>query len=173
MRIRTKMISILALLFAVLIVLEIAVQKQVLMPSFAELERDDAKTSMKRIDYALNITLDNLEVAAADWGNWQDVYKFVQAPDPEFVTTNITAVALKQLQVNTLMIVDLTGNVVLASTRDLDSGEPVNMDLAANKELPEHFPWRHNLADGAPAKGIIKTDQGIMMVAGAPILNGS
>jgi hypothetical protein len=37
------MISILALLFAVLIVLEIAVQKQVLMPSFAELERDDAK----------------------------------------------------------------------------------------------------------------------------------
>ena len=32
------MISLLALLFAALIVLEIAVQKQVLMPSFAELE---------------------------------------------------------------------------------------------------------------------------------------
>src|SRR5450755_4025836 len=58
MRIRTKMISILALLFAVLIVLEIAVQKQVLMPSFAELEREDAEASMKRIDYALNMTLD-------------------------------------------------------------------------------------------------------------------
>ena len=68
------MISLLALLFAALIVLEIAVQKQVLMPSFAELERDDANTSMKRIDYALNITLDNLELPAADWGNWEDVY---------------------------------------------------------------------------------------------------
>jgi len=67
------MISLLALLFAALIVLEIAVQKQVLMPSFAELERDDANTSMKRIDYALNITLDNLELTAADWGNWEDV----------------------------------------------------------------------------------------------------
>ena len=69
------MISLLALLFAALIVLEIAVQKQVLMPSFAELERDDANTSMKRIDYALNITLDNLELSAADWGNWEDVYQ--------------------------------------------------------------------------------------------------
>jgi two-component system NtrC family sensor kinase len=173
MRIRTKMISLLALLFAVLIVLEIAVQKQVLMPSFAELERDDAKTSMKRIDYALNITLDNLELSAADWGNWEDVYQFVQAPDAKFVNTNITPVALKQLQVNTLMIVDLAGNVVLASTRDLDSGELMNMDLAANKELPQHFPWRRNLAEGTPAKGLIETDQGIMLIAGSPILNGS
>ena len=167
------MISLLALLFAALIVLEIAVQKQVLMPSFAELERDDANTSMKRIGYALNITLDNLELTAADWGNWEDVYKFVQAPNPEFVNTNITALALKQLQVNTLMIVDLTGSVVLASTRNLDSGESMNMDLTANKEWPKHFPWPRNLAEGTPAKGLIRTNQGIMMVAGAPILNGS
>ena len=43
MNIRTKIISLLALLFAVLIVLEISIQKQVLMPSFAELEREDAE----------------------------------------------------------------------------------------------------------------------------------
>jgi hypothetical protein len=46
-----------ALLFAVLIVLEIAVQRQVLMPSFAELEREDAETSKKRIGYALDMSL--------------------------------------------------------------------------------------------------------------------
>jgi sensor domain CHASE-containing protein len=57
MKIRTKMISLLALLFAVLIVLEIAVQRQVLMPSFAELEREDAETSKKRIGYALDMSL--------------------------------------------------------------------------------------------------------------------
>ena len=60
MNIRTKMISLLALLFTVLIVLEISIQKQVLMPSFAELEREDAETSMKRIDYALDSTLEGL-----------------------------------------------------------------------------------------------------------------
>ncbi len=60
MKIRTKMVSLLALLFAVLVVLEVVIQKAVLMPSFAELERDDAKTSMRRISYALDMTLDGL-----------------------------------------------------------------------------------------------------------------
>ena len=90
MNIRTKMISLLALLFAVLIALEIGVQRQVLMPSFAQLEREDADTSMKRIEFALDMTLESLELTAADWGNWADVYRFVQSPDAVFIKANIT-----------------------------------------------------------------------------------
>jgi two-component system NtrC family sensor kinase len=173
MNVRTKMISVLALLFAVLIVLDIGIQKLVLMPSFAELERDDARTSMKRIDNVLNMTLDNLQLNAAEWGNWADAYKFVQGLNPEFVTTNITAAALKQLQVNTVMLVDLKGNVVVASSGDLESGAPLDIDLSANRVLPANFPWRRNLAEGKLAKGLVKTNRGIMMLAGAPILDGS
>jgi two-component system, NtrC family, sensor kinase len=173
MNVRTKMISVLALLFAVLIVLDIGIQKLVLMPSFAELERDDARTSMRRIDNALNITLDNLEMNAADWGNWADAYRFVQGQNPEFVMTNITTAALKQLQVNTVMLVDLKGNVVVASSGDLDSGAPLDIDLSASAQLPGNFPWRRNLAAGKPAKGLVKTNQGILMLAGAPVLDGT
>jgi two-component system NtrC family sensor kinase len=173
MNVRTKMISLLALLFAVLIVLDIGIQKHVLMPSFAELERDDARTSMRRIDNVLNMTLDNLQLNAADWGNWADAYRFVQGQKPEFVTANITAAALKQLQVNTVMLVDLEGHVVVASSADLDSGAPLEIDLSANTVLPENFPWRGNVAEGKPAKGLVMTNQGIMMLAGAPILDGT
>jgi len=173
MNVRTKMISVLALLFAVLIVLDIGIQKLVLMPSFAELERDDARTSMRRIDNALNITLDNLEMNAADWGNWADAYKFVQGQNPEFVMTNITTAALKQLQVNTVMLVDLKGNVVVASSGDLDSGAPIDIDLSAGAQLPGNFPWRRNVAAGKPAKGLVRTNRGILMLVGAPILDGT
>jgi len=167
------MISVLALLFAVLIVLDIGIQKLVLMPSFADLERDDARTSMRRIDNVLNMTLDNLQLNAADWGNWADAYQFVQGINTNFARTNITAAALKQLQVNTVMLVDLKGNVVVASSGDLDSGAPLDIDLSAKAVLPENFPWRRNLAEGKPAKGLIKTNLGIMLLAGAPILDGS
>ena len=173
MKIRTKMISLLALLFAVLIVLEIAIQKQVLLPSFAELERDDARTSMKRIDYALGMTLDGLATTAADWGNWADVYQFVQTPTAEFISANLTAIALKQLQVNALLIVDLNGVVVSGSARALDSGAPLDLDLLAARALPEKFPWRGTLNGGPPAKGLVGTNLGIMMLAAAPILDGS
>jgi two-component system, NtrC family, sensor kinase len=173
MNIRTKVISLLALLFVILIMLEIAVQHEVLMPSFAELERDDAKVSMKRISYALDMTLDGLEVTAADWGNWEDVYRYVQSPNEQFVRTNITPVAIKQLQVNALMIADLKGNVVLSATQDLTSGGNLDIDFAARKMLPVDFPWRRNLAAGGPAKGLIQTNRGVMMIAAAPVLDGS
>lgn len=173
MNIRTKMLSLLALLFVVLIVLEIAIQEEVLMPSFAQLERDDAKTSMKRISYALDMTLDGLQLSAADWGNWADVYHYVQVPNAAFVSANITPVALRELQVNTLLIADLHGNLVLTSALDLQAGESLDLDFANRKALPDDFPWRRNLADGKPAKGLIRTNHGVMMIAAAPVLDGS
>lgn len=130
------MISVLALLFGLMIIIEIVFQQRVLMPNFAQLERDDAKTSMKRVQFALKMTLNRLELAAVDWGNWMDVYRFVQAPDPEFLKTNITSAALKQLQINALLIVDLNGNLVAAGTRDSDSNGPLDVDLAAAKTCP-------------------------------------
>ena len=173
MNIRTKMISLLALLFAVLIALEITVQRQVLMPSFAELEREDAQTSMRRIGYALDSALASLELTAADWGNWADVYQFVQSPNPAFVSANITAVAMKQLQVNAILIVDLNGGYVMSSARNFDTNEPIDIDLAARKALPEDFPWRNNLGHDKPARGLLRTNRGVMMIAAAPVLDGS
>jgi len=172
MNIRMKVMSLLALLFVMLILIDIAVQRAVLMPSFAELERDDARVSMKRIGYALDMALDGLELTAADWGNWDDVYRYVQAPNAAFVRSNITPTAMKQLQVNALLIVDRGGNVVLSSAQDL-SGAAMELDFARRKSLPADFPWRENLASGKPAKGLIQTDRGVMMLAAAPVLDGS
>jgi two-component system, NtrC family, sensor kinase len=173
MNIRTKMISLLALLFAVLIVLEIVVQQRVLMPSFAQLEREDAEISMKRIGYALDRALEGLELSASDWGNWADVYQYVQAPNAAFVSANITPVAMKQLQVNAMLIVDLHGRYVLSAARSLDDGQPLDLDLASRQALPEDFPWRKNLGEGGALKGLLRTNQGVMMIAAAPVLDGS
>ena len=173
MNIRTKVISLLAMLFVILTVIEITVQREILMPSFAELERDDAKVSMRRIDYALDVSLDSLELTAADWGNWDDVYRYVQGPNENFVRTNITPVALKQLQVNAVMIADLDGNVVLSSATALPDGSDAALDFANLKQLPADFPWRANLRAGRSAKGLIRTNRGLMMIAAAPVLDGS
>jgi sensor domain CHASE-containing protein len=173
MNIRTKMISLLALLFAVLIVLEISIQKQVLMPSFAELEREDAETSMKRIGYALDTTLESIESMTGDWGNWADAYQFVKSPNVEFVNTNVTAASMKQLKVNAMLIVDLNGAYLLSSARTWETGETLDLDFTARKALPEDFPWRKNLADGKPARGLLRTNRGVMMTVAAPVLNGS
>jgi len=173
MNIRTKIISLLALLFAVLVVLEVAVQKQVLMPSFAQLEREDAETSMKRIGFALDMTLESLELNAADWGNWGELYQFVQAPTQAFVSANFTPEAVKSLKMSVVLVVDMTGRYVLSSARSLETDEPLDLDLTARPALADDFPWRKNLMDGKPARGLLRTNRGVMMIVAAPVLNGS
>src|ERR1700730_11532019 len=143
------------------------------MPSFAELERANARVAMRRINFALDLVIDRIAVSATDWGNWADSYRFAQDRNPEFIKTDITNVALRQLKVNVLLIVDADGTVVASKSLDLDSDRPLELDLAARKALPIDFPWRANLRDARPARGLLATNRGILMVAVAPVLDGN
>jgi sensor domain CHASE-containing protein len=173
MNIRPKVTALVAVLFVILGVAEILVVKRILLPSFVELERADAHIAMRRIRNALDLTTDRLALSATDWGNWADTYRFVQDHNQAFVADNITKVALKELDVNAMMVVDRDGNFVLASELDLKSDQPLDLDFVARKRLPADFPWRANLRDGLPAKGFVQTNRGILMMAAAPILDGN
>ena len=173
MNIRSQVTVLIAGIFLILGLAAILVGKLVIMPSFAELERADAFTAMRRIERALDQTLEQVAVASVDWGNWADTYRFVTDRNPEFISANITGVALKQLDVNALLIIDRDGNVILARDDDLKSDKPLGLDLTARAVLPENFPWRANLLDGRPARGLLMTNRGVLMVAAAPILDGN
>jgi two-component system, NtrC family, sensor kinase len=172
-KIRSKVTVLVAGIFVILGVAAVLVGKFVIMPSFAELEHADARTAMRRVDYALDLTLERVALSATDWGNWADTYSFVNDHNAAFVRANITEVALKQLNVNVLLVVDLDGNVVLATDRNLKTDGPLGLDLAAIKKLPADFPWRATEVIGNPARGLVQTNHGPMMLAGAPVLDGN
>jgi len=165
--------ALVASLFVVLGAAEIIVDRTILTPSFAELERADARTAMRRIDYALDATLEGLEVSATDWGNWADTYRFVQDRNAAFVQDNLTSIALRQLNANVLLIVDPDGNIIESRTQDLKSDRPLTLDFAERNTLATAFPWRAHLRDGRPARGLMRTNLGIMMLVSAPVLDGN
>jgi sensor domain CHASE-containing protein len=173
MTIRPKVIALVASMLVVLGIVQIVVEQHILMPSFAELERDDARTAMRRIDYALDLTLERLGLSAADWGNWEDTYRFVDDHNANYVRANVTIVGLKQLQINAMLVIDLQGNIVMSRTLDLGTEQPLDIDFAARKSLPADFPWRANLRAGRPARGFLQTNLGVMMIAAAPVLDGN
>src|ERR1039457_5903123 len=173
MNIRPKVTALVASLFVILGVAEMLVVKRVLLPSFEELERADAHIAMRRIRNALDLAFDRLALSATDWGNWAATYRFVQDHNHDYVADNITMVELKELNVNTLVLVDLDGNFVLASELDLKSDQPVDLDFVARKALPADFPWRANLREARPAKGFVQTNRGILMLAASPVLDGN
>ena len=173
MTIRAKVLALSALLFLVLGGVELYVDQFILQPSFAELEREDARTAIRRVNYALELRLKGLGVSAAGWGNWTETYAFVQDHDPAFITTNMTPTTLKQLDVSLMLIIDVNGKVVLSDAFDLNANRPLDLDLRHLKELPPAFPWRANLQEFRPIHGLIRTEQGVMMIAGSPVLDGN
>jgi signal transduction histidine kinase/DNA-binding response OmpR family regulator len=173
MKIQTKVIALIASLFVVLGFVEICVSLHILEPSFTELERDDARTAVRRVDYALDLRLKDLGVSAAGWANWSEMYAFVKDHNPAFIKINMTPTTLKQLNVSMMLIVDMGGNLVLADSFDLNGGGPLDVDMIHQKSLPADFPWRATLAHGRGANGLLQTNRGVMMIAASPILDGN
>src|ERR1700754_89496 len=109
MNIRWKVGLLVATLLAVLGVSEIYVANSVLIPSFTDLERSDAQAAMRRIDLALDRSFNQLAQSATSWANWADTYRFAHDHNRAFLDENLTAIGLKQLDVNALVILDSTG----------------------------------------------------------------
>jgi sensor domain CHASE-containing protein len=168
--IRPKVIAWIAAILAIVGVGEILLVRHIIMPSFAELERADARTAMWRIQYAFDRTLDRLGVLAIDWGNWAVVYRYMQDHKPEALEADITLSNIREIGVNLVLIVDADGTVSYARTVDLPANQ--TLDLAAGPSLPAQLPWHANLRAGQPAKGLLATNLGILMLAGGPILDG-
>jgi len=171
--IRSKVAALLVGIFAILGVAALLVAMYVVMPSFAQLERTDAHTAMRRIDYALGRALDRLQISATDWGNWADTYQYVEDHNRKFAQTNLTPVALRQLAINVLLIIDRSGRIVHSSELDLEANRPLGLDLTARAMLPADFPWRANLGSEQPAQGLLRTSGGVLLIAAAPILDGN
>ncbi len=172
MKIRAKVVALLAAVFVALTFVEWGVGQTLLLPRFEEIERDNARTAMKRIDFGVQQTLDEIQVSATDWGNWKDTYEFIRDGNAQFEQDNLSQSAMKQLRLTTLAFVDLDGNIVLSKSMDADTGAFMPLDPFPPGSLPVDFVWRENLLSGLPGQGLIATDRGVLLAAVAPILDG-
>lgn len=172
MNIRWKVGALIATLLVVLCISELFVAVRVLLPSFAQLERSDAAVAMRRVRHAVDRSQEQLALSATSWGNWTDTYRFVQDHDRAFIRENLTAIALQELTVNSLAVLDVSGRVIASAALELDSAQSSDLNLLARAATRADFPWRAHLADGRAARGILATPRGPMLVAAAPVLDG-
>jgi sensor domain CHASE-containing protein len=173
MKIRPKVMILLILVFVLLSGVTLLIQEWIVMPSFARLEQVNAQIAMHRVRHAVDRNLEALEVSAMDWANWMDVYQFVEDHGAAFVSTNITPSAMTQLQVNTIMIVDREGRVVMCSGEHIHTDLSLEGVLQTQGELRQDFLWRQFLGTTQTARGLVQTNLGVLMIASAPILDGT
>lgn len=172
MKIRAKVVALLGAVFLALTFVEWGVGQALLLPRFEEIELDNARTAMMRIDFGVHQALNEIQVSATDWGNWKDTYEFLQDHNAQYEPDNLTEATMKQLRLTALAFVDLNGEIVLSTSLDPASGAILPLDLFPQGSLPDNFLWRENLRSASPGQGLIATNHGVLLAAVAPILDG-
>jgi signal transduction histidine kinase/ActR/RegA family two-component response regulator len=174
MKLRPKVIALIVLLFAVLGIAQMLVQNAIVLPSFAQLERQAATTDMERVSHALAGEIEQLGITARDWANWMDTYQFMSDRNARYIADNLSTDAITSLHLNALAYVDLDGRFLWSTTIGVrQDGTPGSIDFISRGELPPAHPWRQVLREGRPASGILRTDQGPLLAAVSPVLDGS
>jgi signal transduction histidine kinase len=170
MRVRAKVTVVLTLLFATLIAAQWAIQQNLILPRFVDLERDSARTDMQRVVLAVEREQQALGAQAADWGNWRQLWKFMHGLNPGFVRASLTDVSFRTAKIDYMAVVTIDGYFAWRHGPYSASGKALMIRLNGTDQL--EGAWTRALTEGAPIGGLIATDGGVLIAAGAPILDG-
>jgi len=168
-----KVVLLLCALFATYGVVDYAVQREVILPSFEALEADLARTDMERVRRAIDRELDQLQTFCADWGNWLDTYQYMGGENPAFIEENMTPVTLEAAGLDVVAFLDTEGRFVWSKGLTPDTHESLAYDLLAAANLDAQHPFSKAIREGTGAKGLVVTEHGPAMIVVAPVLDGA
>lgn len=170
MKLNQKIMIIFAITLVCLIFVWYAASKAVLLRSFAEEERYEARKDIELARAALVEEQASLNVVAGNWAAWDDTYDFIVNGDENFIKANLPDGTFNHLQINLVMLVDYAGEVVYSRC----------FDLVNQVEIPLPARFLDELAPGGQllsfphinsgVNGIITLPEGPMLVATHPIL---
>lgn len=169
---RPKIIALLAVVFLLLGAAQYLIEERLLLPSFAELERQSAVNEMARAVHALDREVDLLYVVGEDWGDWAETYAFMAGHDMRLIEANLPPSEVAAYHVDAVAFADMSGRFLWSRAIAPGPGDPDDIDVIRAGILPEEQVWRDALNNGTPVRGIIATNRGLMVVVGHPILDG-
>lgn len=99
--------------------------------SFDQIENNLGQKNLDRMIQLNTQTLQSIDTKVVDWAWWDDTYNYILSPNPEYVTSNLTAVGLSGLKVDSMLFFDadkkFVNSVTLSSDEQSIIETPVNI----------------------------------------------
>lgn len=145
----------------------------ILQPSFASLEREEARKDVARCVEAIHREVRELGLFVEDWANWDDTYEFVEDGNNDYVKANLVRATFVNSNLHLLYIYSSSGRVVWGQVRAPESFRKIKLQEFPDEGLPPAHPLlRHESVDGE-VQGIWPTSSGPMLIATRPILTSN
>ncbi|KKG16753.1 histidine kinase [Methanosarcina sp. 2.H.T.1A.6] len=168
MNVSKKLFIVTFTMFALLTVLLIAASHTILLSSFSNLEARDTIKNTEKIEQTIAWEALYIDRIARDWAYWDDTYEFINTSNPEYIQSNLPEVTLFDLDLNIILFVNKSGDLVYPMSVDLVNRTSVSVP----KELLEGIDSGLLTTQGNTdyIQGVILLEEGPMLIVGRPIL---
>jgi signal transduction histidine kinase len=126
MNIRTRFHLIVFLIPVILVGSIAAMSALVIIPEYSRVESAEVVDEMSHVENLLYYMLDSLDTTNWDWSSWDDMYVYMADRDPGFIDSNYVNGTFIDSEINIMVIVDTSGEVVFGRYYDLETEEEVS-----------------------------------------------
>ncbi|MBI5871429.1 MAG: GAF domain-containing protein [Actinobacteria bacterium] len=168
MTLRKKTLLIISLTMAALLAVFYLISSAVLLNGFEEIEAQETRQDVQRTIDSLVDDMAALENSTRDWAVWDDTYAFISDGNAEYVKTIETSFVNNQ--VNMMMFVDSSTNIVFAEAFDLAAEEKVELPESWRLLIGEEMRLLSDPDHTDAVTGLVMMPEGPMLITAHPIL---
>ena len=170
MRLRTRFVLVLAAFVFVIIILSTALAWAMMAHIAVEADEESARALLNR---GLSVLSDDREAllgTAADWGSWDDTYRFMSDRHSEYIDSNFVDSTLDTLRLDVLALFDTAGEAVTVVSSDRPGEHGATPPSGLCDAMRASAGAADRLGEPSGAAGFLLDRNELWLVAAVPIL---
>ena len=140
--------------------------------SLLELEKENGKLQVEKIENALQFNLDYQARIARDWGIWTETYEYVKGNNPAFIENNFYEETFQNLDIHYALIYDSQGRLLHGARYDSETDILMNL---SSKEITlfENYGFSRQRVTEMGETGFFEVEKQIAAFALQPVLENT
>ena len=165
-----KWVSLMVCIFMFFAAVNHALQRWVILPSFIELEQQQAQAELYRIVDAIEREAEHMDILLSDWAVWDDSYQFVQDRNQPYVDSNLVWETLADASsINLMYFYNSDHRLVWGEAYDAGTQQLVGDEFFFSV-YENHEVLLHHDTINSSISGVMATSVGPILIASRPVL---
>ncbi len=173
MSLKYKVSLLILLLFVISGVASVVINRLFIIPSFVELEQQQAHSNVERAVEAIRRDLTVLSTNVTAWAWWDASKQFMVGNNDEFVEAELSAEPVATAEVSYMGFYRMDGAQVIYRAPNATTHDNPGFGELQEASLPPNHPLLRFPDVSGDVKGIVSTSNGPMLVAARQILTSS
>lgn len=171
MKLQKRIIIDVGIAFLILITISELAMFAIISKSNLNLEKEYMRGYAQQSKDEILIELAEMEASLKSWAWWNETYEFMQGNYESYLTYNLYANTLLDLETNFIWLNDENGKKVHSMLVDLETKEEITVPAELIDTINSHPELLSIGNQNIVSSGIIHTSQGLMMIAKAAIMS--